>query len=84
MIQTNPLVRTEDERETTLHELANAQDGLAKALRHMSRLADSAHPLIKDVWRNLSRAQRYITEAQTDVRTEPFIPRPQSDLNDAA
>jgi ABC-type transporter Mla subunit MlaD len=73
--------RTAHERDETLHELANSADGLAKAIRHMSRLADSAHPLIADIWRNLTRAQREITDAQEDVRTEPFTP---DALDDAA
>ena len=78
--EATPVARTAQEREDTLHELANIQDALSKAMRHASKLADSAHPLIADIWRNLERAQRYIADAQGDVRVDPYI----AEVEDAA
>lgn len=77
--QANPVARSAEEREDTLHELANVADAIAKAMRHASKLTDGSHSLIKDIWRNLARTQRYIADAQEDVRIEPFTPRKADD-----
>jgi hypothetical protein len=73
--------RTAKEREDVLFALGVTQGDLAKAIQHISVLADSAHPLIAHIWRDLERAQAYITRAQSDVRVEPYIP---DTLDDAA
>lgn len=77
--QATPVARTAKAREDTLHELANTQDGLAKAIRHLSHLADDTHPLVAAIWRNLENAHNYILRAQGDIRTEPFSPYAEDD-----
>jgi hypothetical protein len=73
--------RTAKEREETLFDLAGIQEGLNKAMRHASKLPNEAHWLIEAIWSGLERVQRYTTDAQRDVRTEPYTPEP---LDDAA
>jgi hypothetical protein len=57
-----------------LQYLADAQDGIGKALRFLSRIKNGQAPHIADIWREATRVQRYITDAQEDMRREPETP----------
>jgi hypothetical protein len=56
-----------------LQYLADAQDGIGKALRFLSKIPkapEGGAPLIDDAWQSATRVQRYITDAQEDLRRE--------------
>jgi hypothetical protein len=51
-----------------LQYLADAQDGIGKALRFLSKIPADSAPLIDMTWRDATRTQRDITDAQEDMR----------------
>ena len=53
-----------------LQYLADAQDGIGKALRFLSKIPKGVDPMIDATWHETTRLQRYITDAQEDLRRE--------------
>jgi|GEM_PF-7120137 len=51
-----------------LQYLADAQDGIGKALRFLSKIPTGTDPLIDATWHEATRLQRLATESQERVR----------------
>jgi hypothetical protein len=55
-----------------LQYLADAQDGIGKALRFLSKIPTGTDPMIDLLWHETTRAQRLATESQERVRELPY------------
>jgi hypothetical protein len=51
-----------------LQYLADAQDGIGKALRFLSKIPSNGAPLVDVIWSDTTRVQRSITDALERVR----------------
>jgi hypothetical protein len=54
-----------------LQYLADAQDGIGKALRFLSKIPSNGAPLVDVIWNDTTRVQRSITDALERVREIP-------------
>jgi hypothetical protein len=58
------------DRLDVLQYLADAQDGIGKALRFLSKIPKGIDPLIDNYWHEATRLQRLATECQERVRRQ--------------